>query len=73
MSHEGISLPADQEAQARELAAAITQLAEEELLQIARTLVAAQPADLYRRPRVPGPRPGPQDHGQHPTLRLQLY
>jgi hypothetical protein len=40
-------LPADQEAEARELAAAITELAREELLQIARTLVAARPADLF--------------------------
>jgi hypothetical protein len=41
------SLSADQEAQARELAAAIPQLAEEELLQIARALVASRPADLF--------------------------
>jgi len=40
-------LPADQEAQARALAAAFTELVEEELLQIARALVAARPADLF--------------------------
>ena len=38
---------ADQEAQAQELAAAITAAAEEELLEIARTLAAAEPADLF--------------------------
>jgi hypothetical protein len=38
---------ADQEAQAKELAAAITEVAEEELLEIARTLVDADPASLF--------------------------
>jgi hypothetical protein len=38
---------ADQEAQAQELAAAIALVTQEELLQIARTLVAAEPADLF--------------------------
>jgi hypothetical protein len=35
------------EAEARELAAAIAEVSEEELLEIARTLVAAGPADLF--------------------------
>ena len=38
---------AEQEAQARELAAAITEVSEEELLEIARTLVEADPASLF--------------------------
>jgi hypothetical protein len=38
---------ADQEAHARQLAAAITEAAEEELLEIARTLAAADPASLF--------------------------
>jgi hypothetical protein len=41
------SRSADQEAQARELAAAITEASEEELLEIARTLVDADPASLF--------------------------
>lgn len=41
------SRSADQEAQARELAAAITEASEEELLEIARTLVDAGPASLF--------------------------
>jgi hypothetical protein len=36
-----------QEAQARELAAAISAVTEEELLEIARVLVDAEPADLF--------------------------
>ena len=38
---------AEQQAQARELAAAIAEVTEEELLEIARTLVEAEPADLF--------------------------
>lgn len=38
---------ADREAQARELAAAITEVTEEEMLEIARTLVDAEPASLF--------------------------
>jgi len=41
------SRTAEQEAQAKELAAAIAQVSEEELLEIARTLVEAEPADLF--------------------------
>jgi hypothetical protein len=41
------SRSADREAQARELAAAITEASEEELLAIARTLVDADPAALF--------------------------
>jgi hypothetical protein len=41
------SRSADQEAQAKELAVAIAAVSEEELLEIARTLVAAEPADLF--------------------------
>jgi hypothetical protein len=41
------SRSADQEAQAQELAAAIAEVTEEELLEIARTLVAAEPAELF--------------------------
>jgi hypothetical protein len=41
------SQSADQEAQAKELAVAIAAVSEEELLEIARTLVAAEPADLF--------------------------
>jgi hypothetical protein len=41
------SRSADQEAQARELAAAIAEASEEELLEMARTLVEAEPADLF--------------------------
>lgn len=37
----------EQEAQAKELAAAISELAEEELLEIARTLLDAEPANLF--------------------------
>jgi hypothetical protein len=37
----------EQEAQAKDLAAAITELAEEELLEIAHTLLEAEPADLF--------------------------
>jgi len=37
----------EQEAQARELAAAIAEASEEELLEMARTLVDADPADLF--------------------------
>lgn len=37
----------EQEAQARELAQAIAEITEEELLEIARTLVEAEPADLF--------------------------
>ena len=39
--------PAEQQAQVRELAAAIAEITEEELLEIARTLVEAEPADLF--------------------------
>ena len=38
---------AEQEAQARELAAAIAEVTEEELLEIARALVEAEPAALF--------------------------
>ena len=38
---------AEQEAQARELAAAITLVSEEELLEIAHTLLEAEPASLF--------------------------
>jgi hypothetical protein len=38
---------AELQAQARELAAAIAEVTEEELLEIARTLVEAEPADLF--------------------------
>ncbi len=38
---------ADQEAQAKELAAAIAEAGGEELLEIARALVEAEPADLF--------------------------
>jgi hypothetical protein len=38
---------AEQEAQAQELAAAIAAVSEEELLEIARTLVDADPASLF--------------------------
>lgn len=38
---------AEQEAQARELAAAIAEVSAEELLEIARTLLDAEPADLF--------------------------
>jgi hypothetical protein len=38
---------AEQEAQAQELAAAIAAASEEELLEIARTLAAADPASLF--------------------------
>jgi hypothetical protein len=41
------SLPATQEAQAQELAAAIAQAAQEDLLQIARDLVACDDAALF--------------------------
>jgi hypothetical protein len=41
------SRTADQEAQARELAAAITEASEEGLLEMARTLVDADPASLF--------------------------
>jgi hypothetical protein len=41
------SRSADQEARARELAAAIAEVSEEEVLQIARTLVEAEPATLF--------------------------
>ena len=41
------SRSADQEAQAQELAAAITEAAEAELLEIARTLADAEPASLF--------------------------
>jgi hypothetical protein len=41
------SRTAAQDAQAREFAAAITEACEEELLQIARTLVDADPAALF--------------------------
>jgi hypothetical protein len=41
------SRPADREAQAKELAAAIAEASEEELLAIARALVDAEPADLF--------------------------
>jgi hypothetical protein len=37
----------EQQAQARELAAAIAEVSEEELLEIARTLLEAEPADLF--------------------------
>jgi hypothetical protein len=37
----------EREAQAKELAAAIAEVSEEELLEIARTLVDAEPADLF--------------------------
>ena len=38
---------AQQQAEVRELAAAIAEVTEEELLQIARALVEAEPADLF--------------------------
>jgi hypothetical protein len=41
---------AELQAQARELAAAIAEVTEEELLEIARTLVEAEPADLFGAP-----------------------
>lgn len=41
------SRSADQEAQARELAAAVAEASEEELLEIARTLIDADPASLF--------------------------
>lgn len=41
------SRSADQEAQAQELAVAIAEASEEELLEIARTLVDADPASLF--------------------------
>jgi hypothetical protein len=40
-------LTADQEVQAKELAATIAEVSEEELLEIARTLLAAGPASLF--------------------------
>jgi hypothetical protein len=45
-SHEGITVPRAG-SQAKELAAAIAEVSEEELLEIARTLVDAEPADLF--------------------------
>lgn len=39
--------PAEQEAQARELAQAIAEVSEEELLEMARALVEAEPAELF--------------------------
>jgi len=41
------SRTAEREAQARELAAAIAEVSEEELLEIARTLLDADPASLF--------------------------
>ena len=41
------ALPAAQEAEARQLAEAIARAAADEFLQLARTLVAAQPASLF--------------------------
>jgi len=41
------ALPAAQEAQARQLAQEIADLAQDELLQVARTLVAANDASLF--------------------------
>lgn len=41
------SRTADQEAQVQELAAAIAEVTEEELLEIARTLIDTEPADLF--------------------------
>jgi len=38
---------ADQEAEAREFATGLTEVAEEELLEIARTLLDAEPAHLF--------------------------
>lgn len=38
---------AEQEARARELAAAIAEVSEEELLEIAHTLLEAEPAELF--------------------------